>query len=42
MSRSRSPVPTSDSFDAFLDTADVEQLYIVLSLAEKSHGNNAQ
>lgn len=42
MSRSRSPIPTRDSFDAFLDASDVEQLYIVLSLAEKSHRNDAQ
>lgn len=42
MSRSRSSVPTFDSFDAFLDGPDVEQLYMVLALAAKSHGNDAQ
>lgn len=40
MSRSQSPVPTTDSFDTFLSPTDVEQVYIVLSLAKQSQGND--
>lgn len=40
MSRSRTTAPTADSFDAFLSPSDVEQVYIVLSLARQSHGND--
>lgn len=40
MSRKSSATPTADSFDAFLQPSDVEQIYIVLSLAKQSHGND--
>ena len=40
MSRSTSPISASDSFEAFLEPSDVEQIYIVLSLAKQSHGND--
>lgn len=40
MSRSQSSTSATDSFDAFLQPSDVEQIYIVLSLAKQSHGND--
>lgn len=40
MSRSKPSLPSTDSFDAFLAPSDVEQVYIVLSLARQSHGND--
>lgn len=40
MSRSKNTAPAADSFDAFLSPSDVEQVYIVLSLARQSHGND--
>ena len=40
MSRSQNAAPAADSFDAFLSPSDVEQVYIVLSLAKQSHGND--
>lgn len=40
MSRSKTTTPASDSFDAFLAPSDVEQVYIVLSLARQLHGDD--
>ena len=40
MSRSKNTAPVADSFDAFLSPTDVEQVYIVLSLARQSYGND--
>ena len=40
MTRKKSAAPSVDSFDAFLQPSDVEQIYIVLSLAKQSHGND--
>lgn len=40
MSRSKNTTPVADSFDAFLSPTDVEQVYIVLSLARQSYGND--
>lgn len=40
MSRKPSAPSTPDSFDAFLQPSDVEQIYIVLSLAKQSYGND--
>lgn len=40
MPRSTTSLPTADSFDAFLAPSDVEQVYIVLSLAKQSHSND--
>lgn len=40
MSRSKPSLPATDTFDAFLEPSDVEQVYIVLSLAKQSHGND--
>ena len=40
MPRSQSPAPTPDSFDAFLSPSDVEQVYIVLSLAKQTQDND--
>lgn len=40
MSRSKNTAPVADSFDAFLSSTDVEQVYIVLSLARQSYGND--
>lgn len=40
MSRKSSTPTATDSFDAFLQPSDVEQIYIVLSLAKQSHGND--
>lgn len=42
MSRSASTTLTPDSFDAFLSPSDVEQVYIVLSLAKQAHGNDLE
>ena len=40
MSRTPSPTPAVDSFDSFLSPTDVEQVYIVLSLAKQTQGND--
>ncbi|MDO4591973.1 MAG: hypothetical protein Q4B46_04070 [Comamonadaceae bacterium] len=40
MPRSPKLVSAADSFDAFLAPPDVEQIYIALSLAKQSHGND--
>ena len=40
MSRSKNTAPVADSFDAFLSPTDVEQVYLVLSLARQSYGND--
>lgn len=40
MPRSKTSSPASDSFDAFLQPSDVEQIYIVLSLAKQAYGND--
>ena len=40
MSRTPQKPPVADSFDAFLSTSDVEQVYIVLSLAKQVFGND--
>lgn len=42
MSRKKTTTPSVDSFDAFLAPSDVEQIYIVLSLAKQSHGNDVE
>ena len=39
MSRSKHTTTSTDSFDAFLQPSDVEQIYIVLSLAKQAYGN---
>ncbi|HEY4665512.1 MAG TPA: hypothetical protein VIG85_11050 [Comamonas sp.] len=40
MPRTKKNSSSPDSFDAFLSASDVEQVYIVLSLAKQSHGND--
>lgn len=40
MSRSKTSTLSPDSFDAFLQPTDVEQIYIVLSLAKQAFGND--
>lgn len=40
MPRTPQPLPAADSFDAFLAPSDVEQIYIVLSLAKQVCGND--
>lgn len=40
MPRSKTTPPSADIFDVFLEPSDVEQVYVVLSLAKQSHGND--